>query len=140
MARHGSDHHETLYEAETPMPSERSTGIVFAVVFAVLALFFRADPWWFFGALTISTAFAGLALFAPSMLKTLTRLWFAFALLLNRVMSPLIMLVIYCVAIVPFGAVLRLRADPLRAKRDDTAESYWIARTPNPKSSMRDQF
>ncbi|MEL7048973.1 MAG: hypothetical protein AAFO75_08450, partial [Pseudomonadota bacterium] len=80
MSGQTAKHHDRLIEEDVPLPSERSTGLVFAVVFLVLALVFRADMTWGLTALTISAAFAAVAFLAPAWLAPLNRAWFAFAL------------------------------------------------------------
>jgi len=138
-------HHEALYEPEAALPSERSTGLVFAAVFAIVALIWRETTFVLAGAGTVSAAFVVVALVRPQLLGPLNRKWFAFALFLNRFVSPLIMGLVYVLAIVPFGMVFQLRADPLRQRRDPELDSYWIDRTTaagdvEKASSMRDQF
>ena len=86
-------------------------------------------------AATLATAFL-----APAWLAPLNRAWFKLALLLNRVVSPVVMFVIYAGVIVPFGLVMQLLRDPLAAKRPERA-SHWIDRSQSsPMTSMRDQF
>ena len=129
---------------EIQMGSERSFGIVFAVVFALIALFpvlFGGGVrLWSLGiaALLIAVAFA-----APKVLRVPNRLWFRFGLLLNRVMSPIVMGIIFVVAVVPTGLIMRaLGKDLLREKLDRSATTYWIVPDPehHKTSSMRKQF
>lgn len=140
MGKRNSAHHEFIVDDNGPMPSEKSTGIVFSVVFAVLAIVFRNDPSWAAGMLAMSILFAGLTVFASSWLSPLNRAWFALALFLNRIVSPIVMLVIYALAIVPFGLVMQLRADPLRRKQPADATSYWVSKSGSRVGNMRDQF
>jgi hypothetical protein len=124
--------------------SERSFGVVFAVVFALIALF----PLWWGGpvriwALVVAGAFAAAALLMPVVLRPLSLLWFRIGLLLHRVVNPLLMAVLYFGVFTPMGLVLRARGkDLLRLRRDRASASYWIAREPpGPKpGSMSKQF
>ncbi len=124
--------------------SERSFGLVFAVVFALIALF----PLWWGGpvriwALVVAGAFAAAALLMPVVLRPLSLLWFRIGLLLHRVVNPLLMAVLYFGVFTPMGLVLRARGkDLLRLRRDRASASYWIAREPpGPKpGSMSKQF
>jgi hypothetical protein len=124
--------------------SDRSFGLVFAVVFALIALL----PLWWGGplriwALVVAGAFTAAALLAPALLRPLSLLWFRIGLLLHRVVNPLLMAVLYFGVFTPMGLVLRARGkDLLNLRRDATRASYWIAREPpGPKpGSMSKQF
>lgn len=140
MSQRSAKHHEFSADADAQMPSERSTGIVFAVVFAIAAVLLRHDMAYCGTAAAASAAFLMTALLAPSWLAGLNRAWFRFALFLNSVVSPVVLLVLYTIAIVPFGLALQMRADPLRARRPVDARTYWIARTRAHDNNMRDQF
>jgi hypothetical protein len=137
-----SNFHETLDEAMPEMPSDRSTGLVLAAALLIGGLVFRAQH----DLILIATAFpagllAGLALLRPASLAPLTRAWFRLGLLLSAVVSPVVLLLLYALAIVPFGLAYQLRADPLRKRRRPNAETYWRPRASTAASgSMRDQF
>lgn len=140
MAGRNAKHHEISSHDRVQMPSERSTGIVFAVVFAVVCVLFRHNLLLCGTAAAASAAVLAMALLAPARLGGLNRAWFRLGLFLNAVVSPVVMLVLYTVAIVPFGLALQMRADPLRIRRTEPRDSYWIARNRERETSMRDQF
>src|ERR1700687_895006 len=111
--------------------SDRSFGIVFTIVFAVIGLLplthGEIRPW----ALIVAVAFAICAFTVPHVLRPLNRLWFLFGLALHHVVKPIVMGVIYYCAVVPMGLLLRVRGkDLLRLKRSEEAASYWITRNP----------
>jgi hypothetical protein len=69
--------------------------------------------------------------------------WFRLGLVLHHVVNPIIMFVIYWVAVVPTGLVMRaVGKDPLRLRIDRSLATYWLARQPpGPAAgSMRKQF
>lgn len=124
--------------------SNRSFGIVFAVLFAIVALLplvsGHAPRLW---AGAVAVVLTAIALLAPQFLAPLNRLWFRFGLLLHRVVTPLIMGLIFFTTVVPVGWLLRLFGkDVLNLKRDPSAASYWIVRQPpGPEpGSMSRQF
>jgi hypothetical protein len=138
--------HEPISSHRHQKPgSERAFGIVFGVVFSLIGLvptvMHRAGPrWW---ALVIAVAFFAAAFLAPTMLRPLNKAWFRLGLLLNHVVSPVVLGVLYVVAFVPMGLFLRAAGkDPLRLKRNSAADSYWITRDPPGPApgSMRRQF
>ena len=125
--------------------SERSFGLVFAVVFALVAvwpLLFHREPvrvW----ALLLCALFLLAAVIWPRVLAPLNRLWFRFGLLLHRIVSPVAMGVIFFGVIMPMGLVMRaLGKRPLHLQFDPGAKSYWIPRDPpGPEAkSMSDPF
>ena len=124
--------------------SDRSFGIVFAVVFCVIGLlplaFGGGARLWSLG---VGVAFLLVAVVAPAVLAPLSRLWLRFGLLLHRIVSPVVLGIMFFVVITPMALVMRaLGKDLLRLRFDRAAASYWIDRTPPgpPPESMKDQF
>ncbi len=112
--------------------SDRSFGIVMAVVFTVIGvwpLLSEGPPrWW---ALIAAALFGGLALLRPALLAPLNRLWFRFGLLLNKITSPLVMGLLFYGLITPYAYILRWSGkDLLRLRLDPSADNYWIERKP----------
>ena len=135
------DFHEAYVDQEVPPPSERSTGIVFAVVAAIVGLIFHDSTVVLAVCAVLCVGFAGLAFMAPALLKPLNLLWFRFSLLLHKIVNPIVLGIMFLVAIVPFGLMMRIFRDPLRRKRTQ-GKSYWIERgkeTPE-THSMTNQF
>lgn len=131
-SRSGTTHERLADDGIVNTSSHRSFGVVFAVVFAVVALWpLTADGgvrWW---SLAIAAAFLAVALIRPAVLAPLNRLWTKFGLLLNRIVSPLVMGLLFFVVITPFALAVRLAGkDLLNLKHDPEAESYWIPREP----------
>jgi predicted membrane metal-binding protein len=124
--------------------SGRSFGLVFAGVFAVIALWplVREDKlrlW----SLVIAAGFLGVAFVAPRALAPLNRLWFRTGMLLGKVVTPLVMGVLFIVVVTPVGFLMRLFGkDPLRLKFEPASKSYWIKRSPpGPVAgSLKNQF
>jgi hypothetical protein len=72
-----------------------------------------------------------LGLVAPGSLSALNRAWMKLGLILFKVVNPVVLALIYGVAMVPIGLLMRLTGgDPLRLKFDPAAETYWIVRDP----------
>jgi predicted membrane metal-binding protein len=113
--------------------SEKSFGLTFAVVFAIIGLwpvvFHGSSPYvW---ALALTAVFAAAAFLAPKVLSPLNRLWFRFGMALHHIVNPLVMAVLYYGAVVPMGLLLRATGkDLLRLSDDRSAASYWVRRNP----------
>jgi hypothetical protein len=91
----------------------------------------------------IAAIFLILALVSPGVLAPLNRLWTAFGLLLARIVSPIMLFLVYVIAVVPTALVLRLMGkDPLHRDFDAGAASYWVHRVPpgKPDATMSRQF
>jgi len=138
-------HHEIVSRSDAaPQASERSFGIVFTVVFTLIGLApLLSDGGIRIWALAIAALFLILAFTAPKVLKPLNRAWMALGNLLHKVVSPLVLGLLFLVAVVPTGLFLRLaRKDPLRLKFDRSAKTYWLDRAPPgpPPGSLKNQF
>ena len=126
------------------LPSNRKFGLFFALVFLLAAAFFFWKGSEYLGAvLSIAAALFGVcALLLPAVLSPLNRLWFALGMLLGRIVSPIVLGLIFFVLLTPVSVVTRLfgRDALLIRKRD--ASSYWVARTPpGPAAdSFKNQF
>jgi len=125
--------------------SDRVFGLVFAVVFFLIALFplLSGQGIWKW-AIVFSLAFGLAALTAPRILSPLNRLWTRFGLLLHKITSPIILGIIFFLVITPIGIIMRmLRKDgPLKMIMDHECRTYWIERTPPGlrHDSFTDQF
>ncbi len=129
---------------EVRIGSERSFGIVFAIVFLIIALW----PLWGGGsvrywALVGAVAFLLLGFLAPGVLRPMNRLWFRFGMLLSRIVSPIVMAILFFITVTPIGLIRRIFvADPLKQRIDPEAKSYWIPvdREQKASTSMRKQY
>ena len=128
----GSTHERLAEDGGVKSSSDRSFGIVFATVFGVIGLWPLLDDggvrWW---SLAIALVFAAVATVRPGLLAPLNRLWFKFGLLLNSIVSPIVMGLLFYLIITPFALCMRLTGkDLLHLKHDPKAQSYWILREP----------
>jgi hypothetical protein len=132
--------HENLEREALPLPSDRSTGLVFTVVALIVAYLWRNNETVLYSALAIAAGFSAVSLLIPRILRPLNILWMRFALVLSKIVNPIVMLVLFAIAIVPAGLLMQIGYDPLRRKRSDDNGSYWIERESSLESSMRNQF
>lgn len=137
--------HENLdRDEDITAGTEKSFGIVFAVLFLVIAAWPLLDGanirlW----AIVVAGLFLLAGFAFPIVLRPLNVLWFKFAMLLYKVVNPLTMAMLYYFTVVPTGLIMRLLGkDPLQRSFDKTIESYWVTRTPpGPEpASMKNQF
>ena len=119
--------------AKPPLPTDRSFGLTFAAVFTLLAawLSYKGNSHWM-ASLGVATAFALLALVVrhgsctPS-----TSPGCGSAGSCNRIVSPIILGIIYFAVFTPVALVFKLRGrDVLNRKFEPSQPSYWLHRTP----------
>ena len=124
--------HERLERPDIPRGSERNFGLTLAGFFALLALagwWREGQPRWIW--LVISLALAGLAILAPAWLAPANKAWHRLGLALGVIVTPVVMLGIFVVGVIPTGMALRLFGkDTLHLKWDRKARTYWIERAP----------
>ena len=125
---------------EIKISSNRSFGIVFFIVFLLIALYpLLKDNDLRIWSLIISFIFLILGLINSKILTPLNRLWFKFGLLLGRFISPIIMGIIFFVVVTPIGIIMRLLKKDLLNLKYNKKETYWIDKS-GPKSKMKNQF
>ena len=120
--------------------SNRSFGIVFFVVFLIIATYplINGDElrlW----SLIISIVFLFLGLVNSKILNPLNKLWFKFGIFLGKIISPLVMGIIFFLVVTPIGLLMRLLNKDLLNLRFNNNGSYWIEKT-ELKSKMKNQF
>ena len=120
--------------------SNRSFGIVFFIVFLLIAIYPLTNGdeiriW----SLIISSIFLILGVLNSKILTPLNKLWFKLGIFLGKIVTPLVMGVIFFFVITPTGLIMRiLGKDPLNLKYN-LNKSYWIEKN-GPKSKMKNQF
>jgi len=122
-------------------PTEKSFGIVFSILFLIIALYplissHSIHAW----SLALSALFLALAYVAPKTLTIPNELWYKFGLLLGSIVAPIVMALVYFTTVVPIGLIMRLIGkDLLKQKLDENSKTYWQTKEA-PTSTMQDQF
>ena len=120
--------------------SNRSFGIVFSIVFLLIALWpllnnSEIRVW----SLIISAIFLILGFLNSMLLNPLNILWFKFGLLLGKIISPLVMGLIFFCVVTPIGILMKIFMKDLLKLKYNNKNSYWVDKN-EPKSKMSDQF
>ena len=109
----------------TVMPSDRKFGWTFAAVFLLIGAVYH--PWM----IALAGVIAIITLTRAEWLAPAKQAWMKFGELLNKVVSPVVMGVIYFGIFSPVGYVMRLAGrDALSLRLDQTATTYWVRRDP----------
>ena len=120
--------------------SNKSFGIVFFTFFLIIALWPLINDgniriW----SLAVSIIFLILGIANSKILTPLNNLWFKFGLFLGKIVSPIVMGIIFFFVVTPTGIIMRLiRKDLLNLKKNNS-NTYWIKKN-NENSSMKNQF
>mgnify|MGYP001389127670 FL=1 len=120
--------------------SNRSFGVVFFVVFLLIAFYPLLNNneirlW----SLIVSVLFLILGILNSKILSPLNKIWFKFGLLLGKIISPIIMGVIFFLVVTPIGFIMKLLGKDLINLKFNNEKSYWIQKS-GPKSKMKNQF
>ena len=125
---------------EIKIGSNRSFGIVFFIVFLLIATYPLINNgelriW----SLILSLVFLILGLLNSKILYPLNKIWFKFGLLLGRIVSPLVMVIIFFLVVTPIGLLMRILNKDLLNLKFNKSKSYWIKKNEQ-KSNMKNQF
>ena len=120
--------------------SNRSFGIVFFVVFLLIAFY----PLTYGGEIRIWSVITSLiflvsGLFNSKFLTPLNKLWFRFGIFLGKIISPVIMGIIFFLVVTPIGLIMRLLGKDVLNLKYSKNKSYWIEKD-GPESKMKNQF
>ncbi len=120
--------------------SNRSFGIVFFIFFLIIAVY----PMFFdkelrIWSLLLSLIFLILGLAKSRILTPLNLLWFKFGIMLGRIVSPVVMGLVFFLVVTPTGLIMRaLKKDLLNLKKKNS-NTYWIKKD-QVKTDMKNQF
>ena len=125
---------------DVKVSSNRSFGIVFFVVFLLIAFYPLINGGnirsWF---VVISLIFLVLGLLNSKILAPLNKIWFKFGIFLGKIVSPFIMGIIFFLVVTPIAFTMRIIGKDLLNLKFNKDKSYWIEKT-GPKSKMKNQF
>ena len=125
---------------KTKLPSNRNFGVVFFIVFLIIAFwpFLKGENlrlW----AFIISLFFLILGLLNAKILTPLNKMWIKFGEILGTIISPLVMGIIFFGIVTPTGLLLKLIGKDVLKLKQDKKNTYWIEKD-NSNNSMKNQF
>lgn len=122
---------------------KRKDNIIFGILFFVLFLIIGFYPLISDGFIRIWSIFLSLVfliitIIRPNLFTLLNKLWIQFGILLGKIISPIVLGLIFFFMVTPIGMLVRiLRKDVMGLKRGTA--SYWINRK-DKVQSMKKQF
>ncbi len=125
---------------DVKLPSNKSFGIVFAAFFSIISFWPMLNGseiriW----SLIIAVIFFILGLINSKILTPLNRLWFKFGLMLGKIVSPIVLGIVFFLVVTPTGIIMRLIGKDLLNLKKKNYESYWIEKD-NENNTMKNQF
>ena len=125
---------------DVKISSNRSFGLVFFIVFLLIAFYPLINQgdiriW----SVLISLLFLILGVINSKILTPLNKVWFKFGIFLGKIISPIVMGLIFFLVVTPIAVLMRMLKKDLLNLKFNKNNSYWIEKT-DPKSSMKNQF
>ena len=129
-----------MNEKNIKISSNRSFGIVFFIFFLIIAIYPLLESggiriWSFI----LSLIFLILGLINSEFLTPLNQLWFKVGLLLGKLISPIVMGLVFFIVVTPTGLIMKLLKKDILKLRKNSSKTYWVER-PKIKSEMKNQF
>lgn len=126
------------------LPSNTRFGWLFSAIFLGAAVYTHlgTSPVLAGALLGLSVLTACLTLMAPRLLLPFNRLWFAFGILLGRIVQPLVLGAIFFLILTPTSLLGRAFGRDALSIRRRQVDSYWLGREPPGPApeSFRNQF
>jgi hypothetical protein len=114
-------------------------GILFFILFLIIGLYpLKSGGTTRIWSLVLSSAFLIITIVKPNLFTFLNRLWIQFGILLGKIISPIVMGLVFFFVVTPIGILVKmLKKDVMGLKKG--ASSYWINRE-DKAQSMKKQF
>jgi hypothetical protein len=127
-------------EKKIKVSSNKSFGIVFSIFFLLISVYplLNNDPIYYWS-LFISFIFLVLGLMNSKILSPLNLLWFKFGILLGKIVSPIVMGIIFFLVVTPISIILKIFGKDVLNLKFNNNKTYWIVKD-GPKSNMKKQF
>ena len=122
--------------------SNKSFGIVFFIFFLILsALAYKNNIILTYFLIFVAFLFLFLAMKKSELLSPLNKIWIKFGIVLGKIISPIVMgLVYFSVVYLTKIFLILIKKDILNLKLDKNIHTYWINKNNNEKSNMENQF
>ena len=120
--------------------TNKSFGIVFFIFFLIVSIFplfndERIRIW----SLIIAIIFLILGLLNSKILTPLNKIWFRFGILLGKIISPIVMGIIFFFMVTPISLIMKFFGKDILNIKKNKKKTYWIKKT-ELKSKMKNQF
>ena len=127
-------------EKKIKISSNKNFGIVFSIFFLLISIYLllNNNPIYYWS-LFVSFIFLVLGLMNSKILSPLNLLWFKFGILLGKIVSPVIMGIIFFLVVTPISILLKIFGKDVLNLKFNNNKTYWIEKN-GPKNNMKKQF
>lgn len=121
--------------------SDKKFGFTFAAIFLFCAIFFKISFLIKTLFALLALIFAAISILKPSRLHKINVIWGRFGLLINKIVSPVVLAILFYFVFMPVGLFLKITGkDILNKKINKKIATYWVDSSRTLNTSMRDQF
>ena len=122
------------------LPSNRNFGIVFSIVFLIIAIWPILNQneiriW----SIIISLIFLILGLINSKFLSPLNKVWFKFGLILGSLIAPIVMGIVFFLVVTPTGLIMKALCKDLFGLKRNKNNTYWLEKD-NSNNNLKNQF
>ena len=122
------------------LPSNRNFGIVFSIVFLIIAIWPILNQneiriW----SIIISLIFLILGLINSKFLSPLNKVWFKFGLILGSLIAPIVMGIVFFLVVTPTGLIMKVLGKDLLGLKRNKNNTYWLEKD-NSNNNLKNQF
>ena len=122
------------------LPSNRNFGIVFSIVFLIIAIWPILNQneiriW----SIIISLIFLILGLINSKFLSPLNKAWFKFGLVLGSIIAPIVMGIVFFLVVTPTGLIMKALGKDLLGLKRNKNNTYWLEKD-NSNNNLKNQF
>jgi len=129
-----------LKKKKIKIASNRSFGIIFAIIFLLISLWpIRNSEGIYILPLIISLLFLFLGIIKAKILSPFKKLWIKTGIILGIFITPIVMGIIFFIVVTPTAILLRLFGKDVLHLKNNNSESYWINKDKT-ENSMKNQF
>ena len=127
-------------QSKIKLPTNRNFGIVFFVVFLIIAIWPILNEndirlW----SLIISLIFLILGIANSKLLTPLNKIWFKFGIFLGNFIAPIVMGFVYFFVVTPTGLIMKILGKDLLNLKKNNNKTYWIKKD-NSNNNLKNQF
>jgi len=103
-------------------------GILFFILFLIIGLYpLKSEGLIRIWSVVLSLVFLIITIIRPNLFTFINKLWIQFGILLGKIISPIVMGLVFFIVVTPVGMLVRiLKKDLMGLKRGSS--SYWINR------------
>jgi len=120
--------------------TNRNFGLTFFIVFLIVSiwplLYNEQIRIW---SLIVGFIFLILGLINSKILTPLNKIWFKFGIILGKLVSPVVMGIVFFFVVTPISIIMKIFGKDLLNLKYNNQRSYWLEKS-GPKSKMKNQF